>query len=218
MPSVKLPWLIVIPVCCLSGCSASQPSGESAGRTDIGAQALSPAVSDAPRFRSLDTTHTGINFEIPIDNTHPLKRLYASGFFCGGVAVGDVDGDGLPDIFLVNGPGRNRLYRQISDLRFEDITDRAQVGDDDLWGIGATLVDIDNDGDLDIYLCNYDAANLLYINQGDATFVESAQAFGLDIVDCSLMPAFCDYDRDGKLGLLPADKSLLPRRRDCRST
>lgn len=189
----------------------------------IAARPLTAAVGDARDFRRLDAARTGIDFEIPIDNTHPLKRLYASGFFCGGVAVGDVDGDRLPDIFLVNGPGRNRLYRQIGDLRFEDITDRAKVGNDDAWGVGATLVDIDNDGDLDIYLCNYDAANRLYINQGDATFVETAQTFGLDIVDCSLMPAFCDYDRDGHLdcylltnryyreGGLPIDMKLISR-------
>ena len=151
------------------------------------------------QFHRLDARRTGVDFVVPLDTTHPLKRLYVSGFFCGGVAIGDVDNDDRPDLFLVSGPRQNGLFRQIGDFEFENVTDLAGVGGGDSWGTGAAMVDVDNDGDLDIYVCNYDSPNLLYINQGDARFVESARDFGLDIVDSCVLPTFCDYDGDGDL-------------------
>ncbi|MCA9265414.1 MAG: VCBS repeat-containing protein [Planctomycetales bacterium] len=128
-----------------------------------------------------------------------MSRLYHSGYVCGGVAVGDVDGDGRLDIYLVSGPEENRLYRQVDDFQFEDITGSANVSGERRWGTGATFVDIDNDDDLDIYICNYDAPNQLYINDGRGRFTENAAAAGLNVHDACLMPSFCDYDRDGDL-------------------
>ena len=96
-----------------------------------------------------------------------------------------------------------RLFRNLGDWKFEDVTDRAGVGDTGdaalIWKQGATFVDVNNDGLLDIYVCRFDAPNLLYINQGDGTFKEMAHAYGLDVTDASGMAAFCDYDRDGWL-------------------
>ena len=160
---------------------------------------------------------------IPLDTQHPLKQLYTGGFFCGGVSMGDVDGDDRPDLFIISGPGPNRLYRQTAEFVFEDITAQAGVDGGDDWGVGAAMVDIDDDGDLDIYLCNYEAPNQLFVNEGNGKFTEAAARFGLDIVDSSLLPAFCDYDRDGDLdcylltnrvfrpGGLPSDLKLLTR-------
>ena len=85
---------------------------------------------------------------------------------CGGIAVGDVDNDGRPDLYFTGGAVPNRLYRQVADLVFEEVTARAGVEGKGAWSTGASLVDIDNDGDLDIYVCNYDSANLLYLNEG----------------------------------------------------
>ncbi|MEM7386157.1 MAG: VCBS repeat-containing protein, partial [Verrucomicrobiota bacterium] len=138
---------------------------------------------------------------------HPLNHLYGSGFEAGGVAIGDVDNDGRADLYFASSPGRNRLYRQIGDFEFEDITEAAGVDGGMTWGRGPTFVDIDNDGDLDLYVANYGADNLLYINEGATDkggitrFTESASSYGLNVNDASLTPTFCDYDRDGDLDM-----------------
>ncbi len=150
-------------------------------------------------FESLDSNQTGLRFDNPLVLDHPLACLYAGSFQTGGVAIGDVDGDGHPDVFLTGGPRANRLFRQVDAWRFEDITEKAGLETAPVWSSGAALVDIDGDTDLDIYVCNYNVPNLLYINQGDGTFREEAQQRGLAIADASHTPAFCDYDNDGDL-------------------
>ncbi|MEC9327101.1 MAG: VCBS repeat-containing protein, partial [Verrucomicrobiota bacterium] len=150
-------------------------------------------------FTRLSPKTTGINFQNTIDVKEPLKRLYHSGFVCGGVALGDFNGDTRLDIFLVSGPGKNRLYLQREDFRFEDMSSSSGIEDGNAWGAGVAAVDIENDGDLDLYICNYDSENSLYINDGKGHFSESASRFGLGVVDASLVPTFCDFDKDGDL-------------------
>ena len=141
-----------------------------------------------------------------------------------GVAIGDYDGDGRPDVFVVSKTGRCRLFRNLGNWKFEDVTDKAGLGGaadggvasrlkswiglgasdasaDSVgaWKQGAAFVDVNNDGRLDLYVCRFDAPNWLFINQGDGTFREEAAARGLAVVDGSGMGAFCDYDRDGWL-------------------
>jgi hypothetical protein len=120
-----------------------------------------------------------------------------------GVAIGDYDGDGRPDIFAVSKTESCRLFRNLGDWKFADVTAQAEVGDQGadalIWKQGATFADVNNDGRLDIYVCRFNAPNLLYINQGDGTFKEQAKNYGLDVKDSSVMAAFCDYDRDGWL-------------------
>lgn len=152
------------------------------------------------RFVSLPSRWTGVEFAHQLDPGEPRRRLYHSSFAAGGVAIGDVDGDGLPDLFLVGTTQPNQLYRNLGDLRFEEVVD-GNINAGDAWGTGAAMVDIDNDGDLDIYVCNYDSPNQLYLNDGTAKFTESAAEWNLDIVDACLMPSFADYDRDGDLDL-----------------
>jgi hypothetical protein len=126
-----------------------------------------------------------------------------------GIAIGDYDGDGRPDIFVVTKTEGCRLFRNLGNYRFEDVTEKAGVGaTPGVWNQGATFVDINNSGRLDIYVCRYNAPNLLYVNQGDGTFKEMAHAYGLDIVDSSVMAAFCDYDRDGYLDVYIATNIL----------
>ena len=169
-------------------------------------------------FVSLPPEITGIDFVNPIDQSHPQKHLYASAVACGGVAIGDIDNDGWPDIFLTSGPKKNRLYRQVSPLKFEDITDASNLDSGSAWSAGAAMVDIDNDGDLDIYICNFDSPNHLFINKGDGTFTEKAKQFGIDYVGADHTPTFCDYDLDGDLDFYlmtnfyydPRGKSLKP--------
>ncbi len=120
-----------------------------------------------------------------------------------GVAIGDYDGDGRPDLFIVSKTESCRLFRNLGNWKFEDVTEKAGVGDHGaearIWKQGATFADVNNDGLLDIYVCRFNAPNLLYINQGDGTFKEEAHAYGLDVKDASVMADFCDYDRDGWL-------------------
>ena len=152
-----------------------------------------------PLFSSLAPAETGITFQNSLDISHPLKRLYQSGFACGGVAIGDLDGDSMPEIFFASGPGSNHLYRQTAPLQFEDIADAAGMGGGDDWAAGVVFADIDGDGDLDVYVCNYDSPNALFLNETISdggsprlAFREAAREFGLDLVDACLMPSFCD--------------------------
>jgi YD repeat-containing protein len=116
-----------------------------------------------------------------------------------GVCVGDYDQDGRPDIYAVGKMGENNLYRQTGDFVFEDVTEKAGVQGGETWGTGATFADVDNDGDLDLYVCQVRARDILYINQGDGTFRDATLESGLDLVAGSVMASFADYDRDGDL-------------------
>jgi hypothetical protein len=126
-----------------------------------------------------------------------------------GIAIGDYDGDGRADIYVVSKTEGCRLFHNLGGYKFEDVTEKAGVGaTPGVWNQGATFVDINNSGRLDIYVCRYNAPNLLYVNQGDGTFKEMAHAYGLDVVDSSVMAAFSDYDRDGYLDLYIATNIL----------
>jgi len=158
------------------------------------------SIFGKPLFTEVPPEDSGLTHENKLVLDHPLNRLYHSGFVCGGLAIGDFDGDGKPDLFFASGPGENRLYRQSGDLIFEDISAASGVtGSKTDWGTGASAVDIDNDGDLDLYVCNYDSPNSLFLNDGGGKFREAAAEFGLALVDSSFMPSFCDFDRDGDL-------------------
>ena len=156
-------------------------------------------------FIALNPEESGIQSEVKQNLKHPYSFFYNSGLEASGIAVGDIDGDGLPDLFLASSPGGNRLYRQVSPLKFKDITQGSGLEKDNAWGRGASIIDIDNDGDLDIYVANYGQENSLYINTskeaGTVQFVERAKESGLGTIDASLMPSFCDYDNDGDLDL-----------------
>lgn len=187
----------------LASCGDKKKDEEAVEMKPLEGKALASPRGDSsgPLFTRLAPQETGIDLVNPIIHDHPKKYLYASAMGCGGVAVGDIDKDGLPDLFFTGGPVPNRLYRQVSALKFEDITSKAGVDGGGAWSTGASLVDIDNDGDLDIYVCNYDSKNLLYINKGDGTFTEQAKKFRLDFHGAGHTPAFGDYDFDGNLDL-----------------
>ena len=156
-------------------------------------------------FAQLPPEETGVKVANPYDDPRMWGDLYhefEDGSIGTGIAIGDYDGDGRPDIFVVTKTKGCRLFRNLGNYTFEDVTAKAGVGaESGVWNEGATFVDIDNSGRLDIYVCRFNAPNLLYINQGDGTFKEMAHAYGLDVKDSSVMAAFCDYDRDGWLDL-----------------
>jgi hypothetical protein len=157
-------------------------------------------------FTLLPPEATGVRTENNFADPKMRGELYQefeSSSIGTGVAIGDYDGDGRPDIFVVSKTESCRLFHNLGNWKFEDVTDKAGVGDNGaaaaVWKQGVTFVDVNNDGLLDIYVCRRDAPNLLYINQGDGTFKEMAHASGLDVKDSSVVAAFCDYDRDGWL-------------------
>ncbi len=154
---------------------------------------------EGPLFERLSAERTGINF---IHRWSPLpeyEHLIDNATAGGGVCLGDYDSDGQVDLYMTRPHGGGRLYRNLGSFEFQDVTEQAGLGDDGAWSLGATFVDIDNDGDLDLYVCRYDQPNRLYINRGNGTFLEKAQAFGLDFSGASMMMAFADYDLDGDL-------------------
>jgi hypothetical protein len=154
-------------------------------------------------FTRLAPGQTGVTAVNRYDDPRMWGDLYQEfegGSIGTGVAIGDYDGDGRPDIFVVTKNHGCRLFRNLGGYRFEDVTEKAGVGaEPGVWNLGATFVDLDNNGRLDIYVCRFNAPNLLYVNQGDGTFKEMARSYGLDVKDSSVMAAFCDYDRDGWL-------------------
>ena len=132
----------------------------------------------------------------------------------GGVSVGDINNDNLDDIFFTGNMTENRLYLNKGNLEFNDITSSAGVGGDDKWYTGSTMVDINNDGYLDIYVSvsGLDGIknNELYINNGDNTFTESANEYGIDDIGNSVQATFFDYDKDGDLDLYVANYPMTP--------
>ena len=157
-------------------------------------------------FEELSPFRTGVKFsnDLAYDETFNIftYRNYYNG---GGVGLGDINNDGLIDIFFNSNLEKNRLYLNKGDFKFEDITDFAGVAGTKSWSTGVSIADINADGFLDIYVSNSgdikgdNKQNELYINNGDLTFTEMAADYGLDDTGYSTHAAFFDYDRDGDL-------------------
>lgn len=152
--------------------------------------------------------HSGIGFENSLEDTDELSILdYMYFYNGGGVAVGDINNDGFDDIYFTSNRNENKLYLNKGKLQFEDITQSAMVGGRSDWNTGVSMVDINNDGWLDIYVCavvgihGFKGYNELFVNQGDGTFKEQASKYGLAIQNYSTSAAFFDYDKDGDLDL-----------------
>ncbi len=158
-------------------------------------------------FEELPKTHTNIDFKNTITETLQFNFLnYSYIYNGGGVAVGDIDNDGLEDLYFGSNQESNALYRNKGNFVFEDITQKAMVADDDGWTTGVSMIDINADGWLDIYVCksgmlqNRQARrNKLFINQRDGTFLEQANTYGLDSEAFSTQAYYLDFDKDGDL-------------------
>ncbi len=188
------------------------PTGEGLATDLIESAPLSGQIpaGHGKLFDRLEAETTGIDFvhvwdppedvKAITDKTFGYIHMLDTGFAGGGVCVGDYDGDTLPDIFLTSPFGGNRLYRNLGGFRFDDVSRRAGIVDS-MWGSGATFADFDNDGDEDLYVCGYDSPNRFYVNQGNGTFLEQAEACGLSFKGASVMAAPADYDLDGDLDI-----------------
>ena len=166
-------------------------------------------------FTLLDESTTGINFKNTLFEDGPLNVAnYIYFYNGGGVAIGDINNDGLQDILFTGNMVRNRLFLNKGNFHFEDITAKSGVAEKQGWCTGATMVDINGDGKLDIYICRSAdinpqmRKNLLFINNGDLTFTEKAEAYGLADVGYSTQAAFFDYDKDGDLDCFIINHSL----------
>ncbi len=159
-------------------------------------------------FKNPSSKSTGIDFRNTITEKNDLNILdYLYFYNGGGVALGDINNDDLPDIFFSGNQVKNKLYLNKGNLKFEDITETAGVSGNSTWNTGSVMGDINGDGLLDIYVCavvginGFNGFNELYINNGDNTFTESAAKYGLDFDTFSSNVAFLDYDQDGDLDL-----------------
>ena len=157
-------------------------------------------------FQLLPSWETGINFNNQVEDEQGFNIFKYRNFYNGaGVAIGDINNDGKPDIFFTSNQHDNKLYINKGNWKFEDVTEKAGLISNHKWHTGATMVDINGDGWLDIYVCNSgeapgdDRSNELYINQKDGTFKEEAHEYGLDDKGQSTQAIFFDYDHDGDL-------------------
>ena len=159
-------------------------------------------------FKNPVSEDTGVQFNNTITESNDLNILdYLYYYNGGGVALGDINNDGLVDIFLSGNQVKNKLFLNKGNLKFEDITSTANIAGNSSWNTGAVMGDINGDGLLDIYVCavvginGFNGYNELYINNGDATFTERAQDYNLDFDSYSSNAAFLDFDLDGDLDI-----------------
>jgi hypothetical protein len=207
-------------ICLLPGCARDAERGDALQSVSfqdgvhLGPLAK-PATKPSPGslFEQLIPAECGIDF---VHQWKPADRYEASllktGFTGGGVAVGDYDGDGRNDVLFTSPHSGARLYKNLGDFRFEDVTQRVGVSCLGAWTTGAAFVDVNQDGKLDIVVCAYDRENFVFLNQGDGRFTDRALEMGLGFRGASVKLIFADYDRDGDLDAMLVTNRLEPRK------
>ncbi len=168
-------------------------------------------------FTKLDASQTGIDFQNEVKNGKNMNIFKYRNFYNGGgVAIGDINNDGLADVFFTSNQGANKLYLNKGNFKFEDISKKSGIEGKKAWSTGVVMVDINGDGLLDIYVCdagsNIDAIrkSQLYINNGNATFTEKAAEYNLADTGITTHAAFFDYDKDGDLDCYILNNSFIP--------
>jgi hypothetical protein len=165
-------------------------------------------------FTLLSPEVTGVNFMNKMVDNDEVVMTYEYRFNGCGVAVGDINNDGLPDLFFAAGNLDNKLYLNKGNLKFEDISEKGGIQKRESVSTGVCMVDINSDGFIDIYVCRTgkfspeQRANLLYINNGNLTFTERAKEYGLDDKSYSNQVAFFDYDNDGDLDMFLVNQPI----------
>ncbi|GGW33843.1 VCBS repeat-containing protein [Arenibacter certesii] len=182
----------------------------------LGCKKSEDSITKAPIFfEPVPESISGLDFINQLnlkDSLNILEYLYY--YNGGGVAIGDINNDGLDDLYFTANQAPDKLYLNLGDLKFKDITQSANIKTDSTWSTGATMADVNNDGFLDIYVSkvgnykNLKAHNLLYLNNGDNTFTEVSESVGLNFSGFSTQVAFFDYDRDGDLDMYLMNHSI----------
>ncbi|WKN41878.1 VCBS repeat-containing protein [Tunicatimonas pelagia] len=186
--------------------------------TLIGSLSCSEPANDKQLFTLLPSSETGIKFKNVLRESEEFNVMKYGYFYNGGgVAVGDVNNDGLPDIYFSGNLVASKLYINKGEWDFKDATESAGVAAAGLWNTGVAMADVNGDGWLDIYVCRSAAAsadrrkNLLFINTtattGEVSFSEQGEAYGLDDAGYSTQATFFDYDRDGDLDVFVLNHS-----------
>lgn len=209
--------LLLIFWCCLPACS-----NDSSSDFDPDATSEETLVANDPLLKSLTPAESGIDFvnhiEETFENNVTVHLNVSNG---GGVAIADINNDGLPDVYFVSSSGKNKLYLNLGGMKFKDITDAAGVGSEGGFEINVSTVDINADGYLDFYVCRAgtgeteERRNKLFVNNKDLTFTERAKEYGIDDISATTGANFFDYDGDGDLDLYllnyPEDFSFTSR-------
>lgn len=190
---MKLILILFLILICFSSCNKKKISEN-------------PISVNSQTFTLLDSKTTGIDFNNEVADEEKFNILTYRNFYNGGgVAIGDINNDSLPDIYFTANQKKNKLYLNKGNFVFEDITDKAGVGGSKVWSTGVTMADVNGDGFLDIYVCNSGDVdgdhreNELFINNGDLTFTEKAKEYNLNNEGYGTHAAFFDYDLDGDL-------------------
>lgn len=192
----KIGFIILAGLCLLMGCN--------------------PKKAAPPLFELMDKT--GINFTNTVTNSKDMNIFTYRNFYNGGgVGIADINNDSLPDVFLTSNMGPNKLFLNKGNFTFEDISAKAGISGNGEWSTGVVMVDINQDGWLDMYVCNAGQekmpkgqSNRLYINNRNLTFTDSAQAYGLDAKGYTTHASFFDYDLDGDLDCYILNNSFIP--------
>jgi hypothetical protein len=196
--AILLPSLLLLSLI-LFGCS------QSAEKKETQQEAAAPAID--PVFKRVTSSHSGVTFRNTIVETYDnFFDVFAYVYNGAGVGIGDINNDGLPDIYFTGNEVPNKLYLNQGDMKFKDISKSAGVEGSGKWNNGVTMTDINQDGLLDIYVCKGgwqdtedQRKNLLFVNQGDLTFKEQAKECGLDESGYSIHASFFDMDNDNDL-------------------
>jgi enediyne biosynthesis protein E4 len=215
-PALRLRLCIVLPALYLAAACSEQSESKQGPSSS-----KAPPV-DGHLFTRLPSSYTAVSFANRLEDSHDLNVFTYRNFYNGGgVAVGDLNGDGLPEIMLTSNEHGNKLYLNKGRFQFVDVTDEAGVGGKGSWATGVSFADVNGDGLLDIYVCyagniaGKRRANELYINKGldkngIPTFDEEAARYGIADEGYSTQAAFFDYDRDGNLDLYLVNNSFRP--------
>ena len=170
---------------------------------------------DDSKLFSLESDSSGVIFENKLEYTEEFNPYTYRNFYNGGgVALGDINKDGLIDIYLTGNIVENKMFLNKGNFQFEDITEVSGLACPNVWSTGATFADINGDGLLDLYVCKSGAPggenrhNELFINNGDLTFSEESKKYNLDILGLSVHAAFFDYDKDGDLDCYILNNSI----------
>ena len=168
-------------------------------------------------FSEVNPNESGINFINEIPESSAMNSMVYEYFYNGGgVAVGDINNDGLTDIYFTSNLKDNKLYLNKGDFKFEDITEKANVKGPFGWTTGVTMVDINADDWLDIYVSKSgkgkaeNRQNELFVNNKDGSFTEAAAKYGLNFSGYSTQAAFFDFDKDGDLDLFLLNHNVSP--------